>query len=64
MESKPLRGRPSLPDDKKATSNIHFRVKRVRKAAYVAAANREKKTLVQWATDHLDTASGLDESAG
>lgn len=55
------RGRPPLPDEQKARSNIHFRVTTKRKAAYVRAAQQKGSTLVAWSIAHLDEASGFSE---
>lgn len=56
-ESKPV-GRPALPDDVKASSQMQFRVSKKRKAAYVKAANKKEQTLAAWAFEKLDAASG------
>lgn len=55
--------RPPLTDrEKVASSHIHLRVTRARKAAYVKAAQRKKgRTLVEWCFSHLDKASGYKE---
>jgi predicted HicB family RNase H-like nuclease len=47
-----------LPPDQVASSQIHLRVTRQRKAAYVRAANRTQQTLAAWCFDHLDKAAG------
>lgn len=61
------KGRPPLPPGTCADSQIHLRVQRDRKAAYVRAANRRRQTLAAWCFEHLDRASGLgppEESGG
>jgi hypothetical protein len=54
--------RPPLDDrEKVASSHIHFRVTRRRKAAYVKAAQKKKgQTLVDWCFKHLDKASAYE----
>lgn len=55
--------RPPLADrEKVASSHIHLRVTRKRKAAYVSAAQKKKdQTLADWCFSHLDKASGYKE---
>jgi len=57
---KPLQGpgRPTLPDDKKASSQMQLRISRSRKAAYVKAAQSMGQTLAAWSFEKLDSASG------
>ncbi len=50
-------GRPPLPDNARADSQIQLRVTRRRKAAYVRAANKIKTTLSNWCFTHLDAAA-------
>lgn len=59
MRDTPKRGRPVLPEDEKATSNIHLRATAKRKGAYVRAANKKRQTLVDWSFEHLDAAAGF-----
>lgn len=64
-EQKPRMGRPPIDDREKiASSHIHLRVTRARKAAYVKASQRKKgRTLVDWCFSHLDKASGYKDEA-
>lgn len=55
------RGRPELPDDKKANALIVLRVKRRQKSAYVRAANVKGETLSAWSLRALDKESGYSE---
>lgn len=50
MNSAPLKhaGRPQLPADDRAGSNIHLRVTRARKALYVRTAGQSKLSLAAW----------------
>lgn len=57
-------GRPLLPAAARADSQIQLRVTRSRKAAYVRAANRQRKTLAAWCFGHLDAASGYNGRPG
>lgn len=56
-ESNPV-GRPSLPENEKASSQMQFRVSQKRKAAYVKAANKKQQTLAAWSFEKLDAAAG------
>jgi hypothetical protein len=51
-------GRPLLPENKKASSQMQFRVSGKRKAAYVKAANKKQQTLAAWCFEKLDGAAG------
>jgi predicted HicB family RNase H-like nuclease len=51
-------GRPPLPENEKASSQMQFRVSQKRKAAYVKAASKKQQTLVAWSFEKLDAASG------
>lgn len=51
-------GRPPLPDEAKASSQMQFRISQKRKAAYVKAASKKQQTLAAWAFEKLDAASG------
>jgi hypothetical protein len=62
MSTKTKMGRPKLPDNQRASSQIQLRVTRRRKAAYVSAAN--PKTLAAWCFEHLDAASGYQKENG
>ena len=54
----PKLGRPPLPVGEGASSQLHVRVTRQQKAAYVRAAVAEKKKLSEWVTGQLDRAAG------
>jgi hypothetical protein len=58
---KPTIGRPVLPPGEAATSVIHVRTTRRRKAAYVRAARPGKLTV--WMLRHLDAAAEYDPAA-
>lgn len=58
----PTRGRPPLPKGTAATSQIQLRVQTKRKAAYVRAANKKGQTLAEWCFEHLDAASGYEDT--
>jgi hypothetical protein len=58
---KPSRGRPPLPANERADSQIQLRVTRRRKAAYVRGAHKAGLTLAAWVFTHLDRASGHSE---
>lgn len=49
-----------MPEDARASSHIHLRVSRKRKAAYVHAA--QPGTLADWCFTNLDKAAGYDSS--
>lgn len=51
-------GRPSLPDGKKASSQMQFRISQKRKSTYVKAAQKKQMTLAAWSFAQLDAASG------
>lgn len=54
-------GRPTLPDNQRADSQIQLRVSRKRKAAYIRAA--KPGTLAGWCFRNLDQASGFEAKA-
>ena len=53
----PKLGRPPLPVGEGASSQLHVRVTRQQKAAYVRAAVAENKKLSEWVTEKLDKAT-------
>ena len=55
-EINPQRGRPPLPEERRASSQIQLRVSRHRKAAYVRASR--PGTLAAWMFRVCDQASG------
>lgn len=64
-KEEPRAGRPVLPDDQRADSQIQLRVTRKRKAAYVRAANARAQTLARWCFAALDREAGFtDDEAG
>jgi len=52
-------GRPELPEDQRANSQIQLRVTRKRKAAYVRKASSEKRTLAEWMFQQCDAAANF-----
>jgi predicted HicB family RNase H-like nuclease len=56
-EAKPV-GRPPMPEEIKASSQMQFRISTKRKAAYVKAAQKKGQTLAAWSFEQLDAASG------
>jgi len=54
-----LVGRPPSSAEGAADAQIQFRVTRLRKGAYVAAARKKNETLAAWAFRHLDKAAGI-----
>lgn len=57
------RGRPPKEEGEVAESNIHLRVTRDRKAAYVRKASAAGQTLAAWCFEHLDKAAGYKPEA-
>ena len=64
MKHTPQRtGRPPLPPEERADSQIQLRVSRRRKSAYVRAASKTRQTLAAWCFAALDRESGYDPGA-
>lgn len=57
MKQPNSRGRPPIEESKRATSQIHLRLTRRRKAAYVRAA--QPGTLTNWMFQVCDKAAGF-----
>lgn len=62
MNQKPTRGRPPLPKETAATSQIQLRVQAKRKAAYRRTASKQGKTLAAWMLEACDKASGYENT--
>lgn len=62
MNPTPSIGRPPLPAADRAESQIHLRVTRKRKTAYVRAASKGKETLAAWCFRALDREAGYEEN--
>jgi hypothetical protein len=58
---KPRPGRPPLPEDERASSQIQLRVTSKRKTAYVRAAYQKGQTLAAWAFDQMDKGANYTE---
>ncbi len=58
MKTETKIGRPPLPANERADSQIQLRVTRKRKGAYVRAANKQKQTLAAWCFKALDKEAG------
>lgn len=58
IPTKKTTGRPAHMPGELASSQIHLRVQRTRKGAYVRAARKTNRTLAAWCFEHLDAASG------
>jgi hypothetical protein len=55
-------GRPLSVAGEPAEAQIHLRVQRSRKTAYVRAAVKNNRTLAAWVFEQLDAASGYSRS--
>lgn len=58
MTTETKTGRPPLPANQRADSQIQLRVTRKRKGAYVRTATKKKQTLAAWCFEALDKESG------